>query len=425
VANQSARLLLIVASILVVSAVAGAIVGEFQSINSALEETAKTESEDLESDVEIVDDPGTGPSIYDDGTDELTLHVENTGSRTLPADPDAIDLLVDGNYRTDVDVTVLEERAWKPGSTARLTARFDLDENETMRVIVRVSGAEDVLAFDAVGGPELPREAVVYTTAVGSLRSVAPDGTTESYGVTAAAIGPKEIDFDDDDRLEIPFVRPDGTLAIVDESGDAEDLATGAKTASTLLAVGTWRHETSVFYVNESDDGYVYRVGTDAGPERVFADGAPIRASAIGGVADYNDDGDPDLVYANSTANVTYVDGKTTHDVGRSVGTSSGVGIGAPREFDGTAPVRIPFVDAGGEVALLSAANAKSILTGSGPATETPVAGIDWTDDGSREVVFVDAATGTLYYVRLDGTVVEITDPDGDPIAADPETGVA
>ena len=292
-------------------------------------------------------------------------------------------------------------------------------------MIVRVSGAEDVLAFDAVGSPELPREEIVYTTAEGSLRSVSPDGITENYGVTAAAIGPKEIDFDGDDRLEVPFVRPDGTLAIVDESGDAEDLATGAETESTLLAVGTWRHETSVFYVNESDGDYVYRVGVDAEPERVFADGAPIRASAIGGVADYNDDGDPDLVYANSTANVTYLDGKTAHDVGRSVGTNSGVGIGAPREFDGTAPVRLPFVDAGGDVALLSATNAKSTLTGSGPAAEAPVAGIDWTNDGSREVVFVDASTETLYYVRLDGTVVEITDSDGDPIAANPEPGVA
>ncbi|MFW5937992.1 MAG: flagellar protein G [Halanaeroarchaeum sp.] len=114
-ANQSARLLLIIASILVVSAVAGAIAAEFQSISSALEETGKTAGDDLESDVEIVDDPGTGPSIYDDDTDELTVHVENTGSRTLPADPDAIDLLVDGEYRTDVDLTVVEGTAWKPG----------------------------------------------------------------------------------------------------------------------------------------------------------------------------------------------------------------------------------------------------------------------------------------------------------------------
>ncbi|MFW5937993.1 MAG: hypothetical protein ACOCSN_03535 [Halanaeroarchaeum sp.] len=123
--------------------------------------------------------------------------------------------------------------------TVRLTTRFDLDENETMRVIVRVSGAEDVLAFDAVGELELPREAVVYTTTEGALRSVSPDGTVESYGVTAAAIGPKEIDFDGDDRLEIPFVRPDGTLAIVDERGNVADLATGAETDSTLLAART------------------------------------------------------------------------------------------------------------------------------------------------------------------------------------------
>lgn len=130
-------------------------------------------------------------------------------------------------------------------------------------------------------------------------------------------------------------------------------------------------------------------------------------------------------MYADPNANVTYVDGKTVHDVGRNVGTNPGTSLGAPCDFDGTAAVRLPFVDAAGDVALLSAANDKTALTGSAPANQTPVAGIDWTDDGSREVVFVDASTGSLYYVHLDGTVVQITNSDGDPIAADPEPGVA
>jgi flagellar protein FlaG len=417
--------LLIIASILIVTAVAGAIVGQFQSVTSALEESGETASDELQSDLEIVDDPGAATSIYDDRTDELTVHVENTGSRALPADPEAIDLLVDGEYHTDVDVTLLDDSRWQPGSTVRLTTGLDLDENATLRVIVRVDGAEDTLVFDAVGSPELPREAVVYTTPTGWLESVSPDGTVTNYSVTAAAIGPEAIDFDGDDRLEVPFVHANGTLGTVDRSGEAEHLATGAETNATLLAVGTWRHGTSVFYVNESDGGYLYRVGPDSGPERVFADGSPIEASAIGGLADYNDDGDLDLVYADPSANVTYVDGKTAHDVGRTVGTGPGVGIGAPREFDGSAPPRAPFVDAGGDVALLSAGNGKTALTGSGPAASAPVAGLDWTGNGDREVVFVDASSGTLYYVRLDGTVVEITDDGGDPIAADPETGAA
>lgn len=424
-ANQSARLLLIIASILIGVAVAGAIVAQVQNATSAMGEGGQTASDELQSNVEIVNDPGARGSIYDEATDELSLHVKNTGGRTLPADAEVIDLLVDGKYQTAVDVTLFEGSRWKPDTIARLTTGYDLDRNETMRVIVRVSGAEDTFVFDAVGEPDLPRAELVYTTATGTVKSISTDGTIDGYGVTAAAIGPKEIDVDGDDRLEVPFVRTNGTLAIVDANGNVQNLATGARTNGTLLAVGTWRHETSVFYVNETDGGYLYRAGVDSNPERVFADESPIEASAVAGVADYNGDGDLDLVYADPTGNVTYVDNRTAYDVGRSVGTGPGVGIGAPRDFDGASSIRVPFVDATGDVALLTAADAKTSLTGSGPANQSAVAGLDWTGNGGREVAFVDASTDTLYYVRLDGTVVQITDSNGDPVAVDPESGVA
>jgi flagellar protein FlaG len=424
-ANTGARLLLVVASILIVVSVTGAVVGHVHQVSSALEDRGESASDDLQTEVDIVDDPGARQSMYDDATDELTLHVENAGSRTLPAEPGAIDLLVNGEYRTDVDVTVLETSRWQPGAIVRLETTVDLDANETMRVVVRVDDSTDVLVFDAVGGPELPREAIVFTNASGALRSVTTDGTIADYGVTAAVIGPKEIDFDGDDRLEIPYVRPDGTLAIVDSSGDVEPLATGVETNDTLLGVGTWRYETSVFYVNESDGGYVYRVAPGEDPERVFGDGDPIAATAIAGVADVDDDGDADLVYADPSANVTYLDEGVVHDVGQKVGTNWSVGIGAPRTFDGTPPPRVPIVDDGSDVTLLSAANVTTALTTDGDAVQTPVAGIDWTGDGDREVVFVDATTGTLQYVRLDGTIGTITDDDGDPVTANRDAGVA
>jgi flagellar protein FlaG len=421
--NVSARLVLVIASLLIAITVAGAILGQVNLISVALDERGETASDELASDVTIVDDPGARRSIYDDDTNELTLHVKNTGANTLPANPDAIDLLVDGQYQTDVAVTVLEEGTWRSGTVIRLATAVDIDRNETMRVVVRVNGNEDVLVFDAVGTPEHPREEIVFTVA-GALKSVAPDGSIENYGVSAAAIGPKEVDFDGDERLEVPFVRSNGELALVDADGETQVLATGAKATDTLLGVGTWRHGTSVFYVNESDGNYVYRAAPGRQPERVFADGNPIAASAIAGIGDYDDDGDPDLVFANGSANVTYVDEKTKHHVGRAVATGDSIGIGAPRVFDAE-PIGLPFVDDGRDVALLSATNAKDTLTTGGPANATPVAGIDWNDDGTREVAFIDAGTGTLQYVRLDGTVVTITDSAGDPVSADPETGVA
>jgi hypothetical protein len=380
----------------------------------------------VRTDVEILNDPGTVNGGYDPETETLTLYVKNTGGRTLPATVETIDVLVDGRYVTNKSVGVVGGGDWTGGAVARVEANVSLSSG-THRVVVDVDGARVVHTFrTAVASPpSLERDELVFATNESALRSIAPDGTVTAYDATVAAIGPKEVDFDGDDRLEIPYVTGGGDLELIDEANETTTLVTGdAKGSSTLLAVGTWNGSTSVFYVNTSDSNTLYRVSPGESPSQVTAGGSSLGASAAAGVADYDGDGDADLTYLGDSQEVKFVDEDTDRSTGVGPGSNNNYGIGAPRTFDGTPP-EVPLIDGSGNVELLAADGTTTTVLGDGSAAKTPLAGIDWTGDGTREIVYVDSDTTTLYYVTLGGSTTQITDADGDPVSVDTGVGVA
>ncbi|GAB7012899.1 DUF7266 family protein [Halolamina salina] len=289
-----------------------------------------------------------------------------------------------------------------------------------------------------IEGPRTP-EAVVYVDAdTGNLSTVHPDGEITDYGVEANAIGPKQVDFDDDGVEEVPYVTASNELKLVDSNGQVQTLTGGDAAYSpqqnsygTVVGVGEWRGETSVFYMNRSDTGgndeaTIYRVSPGSGPEKVTVGGSGVEANAIAGVGDINDDGDADLVYVGTSQRIRYIDDNTTVDTGTNVGTAVGIGVGAPRQFANGEPDRVPFVGGSDNVKLLRHTDGSSTVTAlTGGAAPTFVAAIDFVGDDRLEVVYVDGSDGTLRYVTLSGATGTIYGPDGNPIEVTEEDGVA
>jgi len=77
--------------------------------------------------------------------------VKNTGSETLPAQSDAVNVFVDGRYETDVSVSLVgDASSWRSAEVVRLQIdRSDapLATNEDHRVKVVVNGDEEVFEF--------------------------------------------------------------------------------------------------------------------------------------------------------------------------------------------------------------------------------------------------------------------------------------
>lgn len=289
--------------------------------------------------------------------------------------------------------------------------------------------------------PEEPQPAVTAHEEVvfadndtSELSSVAPDGTVTRYGVNASAVGPKQVDLDGDGVREIPYVDSSNRLRIVDGSGEVQTLANDAakspiqKSTGTVVAIAEWRGEISVFYLNTSDLGpndeaTIYRVGLDGDQQQVIANGNAVEATAITGVGDVNDDGDADLVFVGISQNINYIDDDQVTDTGENVDTGSGIGVGAPREFDASEVDRVPFVESN-TVKLLNEANGTVTSLAAG-AEQTFVTGVDWTGDDTLEVVYVDATDGTLKYVTIGGSTGTITDTNGNTITVDTGAGTA
>jgi hypothetical protein len=291
--------------------------------------------------------------------------------------------------------------------------------------------------YGVAAGPT-GREVVFVDPANDGLRSIDPEsGAVTAYDATGVeAIGPRKADLDGDDRLEVPYVDSSGRLQVIDATNETRTIATGAAQSKTLLGVGTWGSDTfeqrmAMFYVNTTD-GTLYRAWYDEDTdtyERQLVrenDGDGDGIGAVVGIADYNGDGDADIVFTDGSAHVTYIDGGTTHETDGSVGQNNGVGVGEPHDFDTDGSQRAPIVDASNNVALLPDSGVSEDRTSSGPAAKSPVAGVEWDiGAGGLEVVFVDTSDGTLHYVTTGGTIVEIGNAAGDPVAASDDQGVA
>jgi len=299
---SSAHLVLFIAAVLVSAAVAGTFTSSASRLGNAMEEDSRVEAEQVDASIRIVSDASSPETVYDPDTETLTVVVKNTGDETLSSLPDAVPVLVNGTYQSDVRTEVVTGGEWRPGDLLRVRVNVSLPEESPTRVVVAPTGSRDLFEFTTPDFAPDRSELVFAKESSGALRTIDAGGSITQYGVNATAIGPKQVDFDDDERLEIPFVTDAGALRLVDGNGEETTLvASGVETNQTLLAVGTWRGETSVYYVNESDGNTLYRVRPGASPTQILVAGSSQSAGAVAGVADVNDDGDTDRVFTNTS----------------------------------------------------------------------------------------------------------------------------
>jgi len=143
------HMILFIASMLVAASVAGVFTDTVGQLSNAIDDQGLQVSEDVRTDVEIISDSGSS-AIYDDNTNTTTLHVKNTGSETLGAVPDAVNVFVDGRFETDVSVTLLDgASSWRTGDVVRLEIVENLTVDRDHRIKLVVNGDEEIFEFRA------------------------------------------------------------------------------------------------------------------------------------------------------------------------------------------------------------------------------------------------------------------------------------
>ncbi|MEF8786248.1 MAG: flagellar protein G [Haloarculaceae archaeon] len=145
------HMILFIASMLIAASVAGVFTTSVDRLSGAIDDQGLQVSDDVRTDVEVISDNGTGACVYNcDGNGNLTLLVKNTGSRQLSAQPDQVDVLIDGQFTpaSDKTVTVLgESDTWDRGVVVRINVSAPELSSGDHRAKVIVNGDEEVFEF--------------------------------------------------------------------------------------------------------------------------------------------------------------------------------------------------------------------------------------------------------------------------------------
>jgi hypothetical protein len=314
----------------------------------------------------------------------------------------------------------------------KATTTLTGQSNGTVRVFAFSGGSGDVITFTIVQGKTLDRDGTIIYEGVDATEG--DGGATKSLDPeNVDALGPSDEDFTGDESNELPYVK-NGNLKIVDSDGNTDTLVDSSSsnnpsyddTPKTLMAVGTWNgSDTSVFYTDK-DSETIYRVDGNKKITKVAEpdDGA----SAVMGTGDIDGDDDTELLFADGSQQVRYLeqDGTTKKLDGGGAGQDNGVGVGQPPDFDGDGTVRTVIVDGSSNVKIVGEAEPDKTFTNPS-AKKAPVTATDVDNDDELEIVYVGADNGKIKYIDdplNDDKIKYLNDEDGNRINAGDELGV-
>ncbi|WP_232687053.1 flagellin [Halobacterium zhouii] len=145
---SATHLVLFIAAIVVSGALAGTMLQSSARVGDAIEANSQAQSEQVDAAISVVSDPESPTAVYNNTSNTLELYVKNVGADPLPHAPDDVAVLVNGTYQTDVRTTVLGDGdEWHTGALLRVRTNVSLPSNETTRVSVVVTGAQDYFTF--------------------------------------------------------------------------------------------------------------------------------------------------------------------------------------------------------------------------------------------------------------------------------------
>lgn len=233
--------------------------------------------------------------------------------------------------------------------------------------------------------------------------------TALSATADAHALGPGRTDLTGDGTDDLPFVDGTGAIKLTNASNDTTTLADGSsipgnvETQKTRLGVGTWNgSEPGVFFANENHDT-LYRVSPDGPPVAVATPGDGVQA--VSGVGDIDGDGTDELVFADASQQLRYLepDGTVKNVPNGQTGSNNGIGAGGLADLDGDGTVRVVAVDGSNDLKLTGVSTADggegtTTLTAPNAAKASPTVA-DLDGDGTDEIGYVGIDAGKVKYV--------------------------
>jgi flagellar protein FlaG len=144
--TSATHIIFFIVSVVISLGVAGALFMNVQSISNAAVAGSKTLSEQLKTDITVINDPDTIP--YDSSSRIYTFYVKNTGQADLSATH--ITVLIDGTFVPSgtLNKTIIEEDTmWQQGDVLKINATVTIAPGSHKIRVMTDNGVEDEFEF--------------------------------------------------------------------------------------------------------------------------------------------------------------------------------------------------------------------------------------------------------------------------------------
>jgi len=373
---------------------------------------------------------GNDTCVYDEQDDtDAPGFLDLTAETTDPAFSFAF---VDFSTNDSSVVTNFDPSENETDSTGVVVTNATL--NPTGNVSVLASSSEDsdevTLRVRNTSAPTagFPRIGFVDS---GTLRGMDADGIRTDYTPSSSevtALGPANTDVSNNGNNDVPFADSNSELEIVDTAGNRQTLDGSGNLDGTRMGVGNWDDGTGdtdpeVVYVSNSvlhsatpSDSVSLCTNRNPGGGCPGSDpGYP--AQAVAGVTDFDGDSNVDIVYVDDNDELVFLDEEenTESSTGYTVDTANAVST--PADFDDDSTVEVAVVNGNGNIDLVDQNGADGTVTTSYDVRSVPMGQLDWTGDGTPDVMHVRDDNGEMarYDVVSDDTST-ITDNNGNVV---------
>lgn len=145
-ATSASHLIFFIAAMILAAGLSGVFIASIQELSDSIRSRGEGISEELKSDIEIINDPACMP--YNSTNKTLIVYVQNIGKRTLNYKKSIV--LINGTAYTNLTYKLLDGGSeWLPQTTLQITVgNVTLSKNVNYRLKVIVEGkATSVIDF--------------------------------------------------------------------------------------------------------------------------------------------------------------------------------------------------------------------------------------------------------------------------------------
>lgn len=146
------QLIVLVVSLSIAATVGGMVMQSAGMISGSIEDQSQTVSRQIETDIEIINDPQYMFENVNGGDNNLVLYVKNTGSEKIENSYSIIDVFVDGTYLSEGNIekrNIIGDVRWYPSRVLKIVTNYTKENLKSgdHRVKLIVYNNEDTLKF--------------------------------------------------------------------------------------------------------------------------------------------------------------------------------------------------------------------------------------------------------------------------------------